>query len=420
MTEATPPFSRFEWMMALRYLRSPRRQTFVSIIAGLSFLGIMLGVATLIIVMAVMNGFRTELINKILGLNGHIFVHPVGSDLTDYADVAERISQVDGVILAMPIIDGQALASGSGQGSGVLVRGVREADLRQVPLVAKSFLSGGLDEFDAQGGVLIGNRLATRVSVITGEILTIVQPQGNVTAFGVTPRVQGYPVGGTFQVGMSEYDSSFVFMPLEEAQLFLNLEGRASAIEVYIDDPERVVELRDAIEIAAARPVFLSDWRSRNQTFFATLEVERNVMFIILTLIILVAAFNIIAGLTMLVKDKAANIAILRTMGATRGAILRIFMMTGASIGVVGTLAGFILGVIICRNIEPIRQFVSYITNTEIFSPEFYFLSELTARMDPGETTSAVLMALAISFLATVIPAWNAARMDPVDALRYE
>jgi lipoprotein-releasing system permease protein len=420
MSKVTAPFSRFEWMMALRYLRSPRRQTFVSIIAGLSFLGIALGVATLIIVMAVMNGFRTELIDKILGLNGHIFVHPVGSDLTDYAEVAERISNVEGVIVAMPIIDGQALASGTGQGSGVLVRGVREADLRRVPLIAGSIKTGTLDNFDESEGVLIGNRLAARVALVTDEILTIVQPQGTVTAFGVTPRVQGYPVAGTFQVGMSEYDSSFVFMPLEAAQLFFNKEGQASAIEVYITDPDQVGELREAIEIAAARPVFLADWRGRNQTFFATLEVERNVMFIILTLIILVAAFNIIAGLTMLVKDKSSNIAILRTMGATRGAILRIFFMTGAAIGVLGTLAGFVLGVVVCNNIEAIRQFVSYVTATEIFSPEFYFLSELTARMDASETTSAVLMALIISFLATIIPAWNAARMDPVDALRYE
>jgi lipoprotein-releasing system permease protein len=236
----------------------------------------------------------------------------------------------------------------------------------------------------------------------------------------VTPRIKAYPIVAIFEIGMSEYDSTFVIMPFTEAQAYFNLEDEASAIELYLSNADLVRTLRPAIEQAAQRQVLISDWQQRNVTFFSALEVERNVMFLILTLIVLVAALNIISGLTMLVKDKGHDIAILRTMGATRGAIMRVFFITGAAIGTVGTLAGVILGVIITLNVESIRQFLSTLTRTELFSPELYFLSRLPAEMNPRETVAVILMALVLSYLATLYPAWRAARLDPVDALRYE
>ncbi len=416
----TRPFARYEWTIAGRYLRSRRREAFISVIAGFSFIGIMLGVATLIIVMAVMNGFRAELISKILGLNGHLIVQPMDSKLTDYAGVADRIAQVPGVKAAVPLVEGQALASGENSSSGVLVRGLRQQDLPKVPDIFNNVRLGTLANFDKSGGVAIGTRLAADLGLTIGSRLTLVQPHGAITPFGVTPRIKAYPVVAIFEIGMSEYDSTVVIMPFSQAQLYFDLAGQASAIEVYLHDADAVDRLRPAIEHAANRQVLLTDWQERNATFFSALEVERNVMFLILTLIVLVAALNIISGLTMLVKDKAHDIAILRTMGATRGAILRVFFITGASIGTFGTLAGFVIGVVVSLNIEPIRQFISRLTRTELFSPELYFLSQLPAQMDGRETATVIVMALALSFLATLYPAWRAARLDPVDALRYE
>lgn len=416
----TRPFARFEWMLAGRYLRSRRRETFISIIAGFSFLGIMLGVATLIIVMAVMNGFRTQLIDKILGLNGHIIVQPVDSKLTDYADVSMRIGQVPGVVSVIPLVEGQALATGPASSNGALVRGIRQTDLPKVPAIFNNVRLGTLENFDTAGGVAIGTRLAADLGLTIGDSLTLVQPRGSVTPLGVTPRVKAYPVVAIFEIGMSEYDSTVVILPFSEAQIYFNLEDEASAIEVYLASADSVATIKPAIEVAAGRQVFLSDWQQRNVTFFAALEVERNVMFLILTLIVLVAALNIISGLTMLVKDKGHDIAILRTMGATRGAVMRVFFITGATIGTVGTIAGFIIGIVVCMNVESIREFISWITRTEVFSPELYFLSQLPAEMNPGETIAVILMALALSYLATIYPAWRAARLDPVDALRYE
>ncbi len=419
---ATRPFAPFEWMLALRYLRPRRKEAFISVIAGFSFLGILLGVATLVVVMAVMNGFRTELLGKILGINGHVVVQPIDGALTDYAEVADRIAAVTGVTGAMPIIEGQALASGpAGASSGVLVRGVRGPDLISMEKVSGTVEDGGgLIDFDASGGVAIGTGLARNLGLAVGDRLTLVNPRGAVTPMGTAPRIKAYPVVAIFQIGMSEYDSSYVFMPLGEAQAYFNSPDSAQAIEVYIIDPDRVGEMRGPIEEAAGRPVFSTDWRQRNVTFFSALEVERNVMFLILTMIVLVAALNIISGLIMLVKDKGHDIAILRTMGATKGAILRIFFITGASIGTVGTLAGLAIGAIICANVEAIRQSISWLTRTEVFAPELYFLSRLPAEMDFSETAAIVLMALGLSFLATLYPAWRAARLDPVEALRYE
>ena len=416
----TRAFAPFEWMLSLRYLRARRKEGFISVIAGFSFLGIMLGVATLIIVMAVMNGFRKELLDKILGLNGHMLVQPLDSPLNDWDQVAGRIGKIPGILLAAPIVEGQALASSSFSASGVLVRGMRVQDLTRLASVAKNIKQGTLDGFDQGQGVAIGKRLADQLSIRSGDNITLVSPRGAVTPMGTVPRIKVYKVAAVFEIGMSEYDGAFVFMPLTEAQAYFNRAGDVTAIEVYTDDPDKIEHYRQLVSDTAGRPIFLVDWRQRNATFFNALQVERNVMFLILTLIVLVAALNIISGLIMLVKDKGHDIAILRTMGATQGAIMRVFLITGASIGVVGTIMGFIVGTLVCRNVESIRQFISWMTNTELFSPELYFLSRLPAEMDFGETTAVVVMALTLSLLATLYPSWRAARLDPVEALRYE
>jgi lipoprotein-releasing system permease protein len=416
----TRAFAPFEWMLSLRYLRARRKEGFISIIAGFSFLGIMLGVATLIIVMAVMNGFRQELLDKILGLNGHLLIQPLESPLTDWQQVAERVSTIPGIRLAAPIVEGQALASSPFNSAGVLVRGIRSADLIKLPSIANNIKQGTLEGFDEGQGLAIGRRLADSLSLRAGDNVTLVAPRGAVTPMGTTPRIKTYKVAAVFEIGMSEYDAAFVFMPLIEGQAYFNRSGDVTAIEVYTDNPDRVQNFRKLVTDAAARPIFMVDWRQRNATFFNALQVERNVMFLILTLIVLVAALNIISGLIMLVKDKGQDIAILRTIGATQGAVMRVFLITGASIGVVGTLLGLIVGTVVCLNIESIRQFLSWATSTELFSPELYFLSRLPANMDPGETTAVVVMALTLSLLATLYPSWRAARLDPVEALRYE
>jgi len=414
------PFAPFEWMLSLRYLRARRKEGFISVIAGFSFLGIMLGVATLIIVMAVMNGFRKELLDKILGLNGHLLIQPIDSPLTDFDAVAARVSNVPGIRLAAPIVEGQALASSPFHASGVLVRGVRAADLTRLTSIANNIKQGTLEGFDEGQGVAIGRRLADQLLLRAGDSITLVAPRGAVTPMGTTPRIKPYKISAVFEIGMSEYDSAFVFMPLPEAQAYFNRSGDVTAIEVYTDNPDRVGEFRKLVTDAAERPIFMVDWRQRNATFFNALQVERNVMFLILTLIVVVAAFNIISILIMLVKDKGRDVGILRTMGATQGSIMRIFVIIGASIGVIGDLMGFALGTLVCLNVESIRRFLSWLTNTELFSPELYFLSKLPAEMDFSETTAVVVMALVLSLLATLYPAWRAARLDPVEALRYE
>jgi lipoprotein-releasing system permease protein len=419
-TTGTHPFSRFEWMLSLRYLRARRKEGFISVIAGFSFLGIMLGVATLIIVMAVMNGFRKELLDKILGLNGHLVIQPLESPLTDWEVVAQRITGVPGIRLAAPLVEGQALASSPFHSGGVLVRGIRAKDLLQLGSIANNIKKGTLEGFDEGQGIVVGRRLADQLSLQAGDLMTLVAPRGAVTPMGTTPRIKSYRIAAVFEIGMSDFDTTMVYMPMPESQAYFNRAGDVTSIEVYIDDPDRVDRYRRLIAEAAGRPIFMIDWRQRNATFFNALQVERNVMFLILTLIVLVAALNIVSGLIMLVKDKGSDIAILRTMGASQGAILRIFLITGASIGVVGTLVGFLLGTLVCLNVESIRQFLSWLTSTELFSPELYFLSRLPADMDVRETTAVVVMALTLSLLATLYPSWRAARLDPVEALRYE
>jgi lipoprotein-releasing system permease protein len=416
----TKPFTLFEWMLALRYLRARRSEGFISVIAGFSFTGIMLGVATLIIVMAVMNGFRNELFAKILGLNGHVIVNKIGGPFDDYDEVTKRIKDMPGIKAAMPLIEGQVMVSSAVQATGALVRGMSEDGMRALPLVADNIRFGSLDGFGQGSGIAIGTRLANMLRVNVGDTITLVSPRGASTPFGTAPRTKPYVVAALFEMGMAEYDRTMVFMPLLEAQRYFSRGPEVDAIEVVVDHPEHIDTFVRDIKRAVGPSNHVSDWRARNETFFTVLEVERNVMFIILSLIVLVAALNIISGLIMLVKDKGSDIAILRTMGASSGSIMRIFFMTGAAIGIVGTLAGVLLGVIVCLNVESIRQFFSWISGTTLFNPELYFLSQLPADMNPGETISVVAMAISLSFLATIFPAWRASRLDPVQALRYE
>jgi lipoprotein-releasing system permease protein len=415
----TRAFAPFEWMIALRYLRARRKEGFISVIAGFSFIGIMLGVATLIIVMAVMNGFRQELFDKMLGLNGHVVVHSL-SAFTDYDEVAGRIRDVDGVKYALPLVEGQVMVSTPATSSGALVRGLRENDLKNLTAVSKNIRFGTLDGFDEEPGVALGSRMANDLNVKVGDEVSLLTPRGPSTALGTAPRVKRYPVAAVFEIGMSEYDASILFMPLKEAQLYFNQPDTVTVLEVVLDSPDEVGKLGPRIVTAGGPSIYITDWRQRNATFFTALEVERNVMFLILALIVLVAALNIISGLIMLVKDKGHDIAILRTMGATRGSVMRVFFITGTSIGIVGTLAGLALGVLVCLNIDRLREFIGWITNTELFAPELYYLSQLPAEMDPGETAAIVTMALVLSILATLYPSWRASRLDPVEALRYE
>ena len=416
----TRAFAPFEWMIALRYLRARRQESFVSVISGFSLVGIALGVATLIIVMSVMNGFRHELLSRILGLNGHVTVQASIGTLANFDAMAARVRAVKGVTRVAPIVDGQVMATENGIASGVIVRGMRAQDLRTLTTVSKSLSEGALAHFTGGDSVIIGARLAERMHTFPGGRITLIAPRGNVTPFGVTPRVKTYTVAGTFRIGMSEYDQTFVFMPLAEAQLYFNMGASVNGLEVMVQDPDRVNNLFEPLQRAAGPYARIITWQDMNSSLFSALEVERNVMFLILTLIILVAALNIVSGLIMLVKDKSPDIAILRTMGAARGAVMRVFLIAGASIGVFGTLAGFIIGVVFCLNIESIRQALSALTGTQLFNPEIYFLSRMPAEMDPGEVIAVVLMALALSFLATLYPSWRAARLDPVEALRYE
>lgn len=418
---AGKPFSTFERLVAWRYLRARRKEAFISVIAGFSFVGIMLGVATLIIVMAVMNGFRTELVSRILGINGHMIVQPSDGPFTDYAALSDKFSAVPGVKMALPLVEGQVLASARAGGStGALVRGVRAEDLTKLKAVSENIKPGDMVGFASGQGVLIGTRMAEQLGLSVGDLITLTSPDGDITPMGVSPRVKSYKISGLFEIGMSEYDSSIIFMPLEEAQLYFNAEGLVQSIELFVDKPDDIDNLKPKVEEAAGRQIAITDWRQRNQTFFSALQVERNVMFMILTLIVLVAALNIISGLIMLVKDKGSDIAILRTMGASAGAIMRIFFMTGAAIGIVGTIGGVLLGVLVCVNIESVRQFFSWVSGTVLFNPQVYFLSQLPAEMDFSETMSIVVMALTLSFIATIFPAWRASRLDPVQALRYE
>ncbi len=418
----TRPFAPFEWMLALRYLRARRKEGFISVIAGFSFVGILLGVATLIIVMAVMNGFRNQLFEKILGLNGHVVVYKMSGTgpFNDYPDLAQRLAATPGVKAVVPLIEGQVMLSSPTQALGGIVRGITEQGLQALPLVSNNVILGSLEGFDTSGGVAVGSRLATSLGLQLGDSVTLVNPRGNTTPFGTTPRSKPYRISAIFEMGMAEYDRTMLFMPLDEAKRYFSRGDQVDVLEIMVSDPERVDQYVATMRPLAGGDYAFTDWRQRNQTFFTVLEVERTVMFIILSLIVLVAALNIISGLMMLVKDKGRDIAILRTMGATKGAVMRVFLITGASIGVVGTIAGLIIGIIFCWNIEAIRQFVQWLTGTTLMDPAVYYLTRLPADIDIGETVFIVVLAFVLWLLATLYPSWRASRLDPVEALRYE
>ena len=413
-------FSPFERMMAFRYLRARKSESFVSVISAFSFLGIMLGVATLIIVMSVMNGFRTELVGRVLGLNGHMNISSQTGGIAPYENWPDILKSTDGVVHAFPQIEKQALFSVNGASSGVMVRGLSSQSFVEKPVLGQSIIMGDMDAFNAGNGVIIGKELARRYRLAPGDDVVLLSPQGKASPFGTIPRSRKFQISAIFDVEMYEYNQGFLFMPLVAAQQFFDMKDAVNTIEIFTADPQSIDTYRDATIQKIPSNMVVYDWRESNGSFFNALQVERNVMFLILTLIILVAAFNIVSSMIMLVKDKGRDIAILRTMGASRRSMLKIFILTGGMIGVAGTVAGTLLGVGFAANIESIRQGLQGLTGTELFSAEIYFLTKLPAEINWSEVVSVVVMALTISLLATLYPAWRAARLDPVEALRYE
>ena len=419
-----PPFGAWERMLAGRYLRARRSQGGVALIAIISFAAIMVAVAVLIIVMSVMNGFRAELLGKILGFNGHIFVTGAVLDGPDRDRAVARILKVPGVVQAAPVIEAQAIAMGPNQVTGAMVRGLSPRDLAATRVVAGNITRGstkGFGEGDYGGDVVIlGDRLAEQLGVKPGDTVSLISPSGGATAFGGTPLQKPYTVGGTFTAGMSQYDQAYIFMPMAQAQLFFGREGTAAAIEVRVRDPDQALKLKAAVARAAGPTALVTDWTQRDASYWGALKVERSVMRLILMLIVAIAALNIISSLTMLVKNKGRDIAILRTIGAGQGAILRIFFMAGAAIGGFGTLAGLALGALVSLYIGPIQSLVEWATGQAVFSSDVYFLSRLPAKVDWLEVAVIVGFSLAVSMICTLPPAWRASRLDPVEALRYE
>ncbi|MDR3536674.1 MAG: lipoprotein-releasing ABC transporter permease subunit [Acetobacteraceae bacterium] len=416
-------FGPFERMVAGRYLRARKGERFVSIIAIFSLVGIALGVATLIVVTSVMSGFQTQLVSRFLGVNGHISIQAyAGQALEGYQDLTQRIRAIPGMASVLPVLDGQVLLSTPNGGSrGGLVRGISQADLRGLHSISDHILAGNLNDFTGDDALVVGVGLAQSYRLRIGDSLTLISPQGAATAFGTIPRVRAYKVVAVFDAGLSEYNNSIVFLPLPAAQVFFQKPDAVTGIEIRLDDPDRVEAVAPALSaILAGKQVFARDWRHANDTLISVLQVQKDTMFIVLGMIVLVAAFNVISSLIMLVKDKRADIAVLRTIGASSGSVLRIFLMCGAFVGVSGTLAGTLIGVVFCRNIVAIQHVVENVTGGQVFDSSVFMLTNLPDQVDWGDVVRVVALGLVLSLLATLYPSWRAARTDPVEALRHE
>ena len=417
-------FNLFEWQIAVRYIRSRRREGVISLIAWASFLGIMIGVATLIIVMAVMNGFRADLLERILGVGGHAVVRPYGGAFQSQKEVVDRLVQLDGVQRVTPVLEAQVMVSVGTTARGAILRGVDKALIPQLPVLTDNKVLGDLSRVgeieNTTPGIAIGQRMAEIYGLEIGMPLSLIAPKGAKTPFGTAPRVRQYSVESIFEVGLSDYDATFIYTDMDTVSALTGTSTDMAALEIVVAQPDKIQDLRPAIDHAVGEAGWVRDWQQTNAALSGALKVERNVMFLILTMILLVASLNIVSGLVMLVKDKSRDIAILRTMGMKRGAILRIFFITGASIGVIGTLVGVIVGVVFCQNIEAIRQLITTLTGTELFPSEIYFLNELPAKIIVEDVVMVAGLSLALSFLSTLYPSWRAASLAPVEVLRND
>jgi len=414
-------FNETERTIALRYIKSRRAEGFISISAWFSLVGIMLGVATLIVVMSVMNGFRTELVDRVLGINGHLIVYNKnGTEISNYNQVVKKILDTENVIAVTPHLEGQALAKTKSTVSGVIVRGTNWSDLAAKKILWQSLDEISIKNFRDKKSIIIGYRLAQRLNINIGDYISLLSPNGMETVLGVLPIKQNFLIGGFFDIGMYEYDNNFIFIPWKKAEEFLSTKDIAHGIEIFLNDQNFTSQVHDDLMVKLDNNFTIIDWKKRNSSFMNALAVEKNVMFLILTLIIVVAAFNIISSMIMLVQTKKLDIALMRTMGGSKYFIIRIFLLSGSIIGVIGTFLGAIIGLIVSNNIEEIRRFVTSVFGQELFSAKIYFLSNLPSKINFNEVFIVICISIFLTLIASIFPAWKASKIAPAEALRYE